>query len=348
MKLRILRHLIFWLAYTSLYAWLSASFPAKSDLAFAFPMRFFRFWLTECMSLPIKWVAVYGLLYWGFPRYFLNRKIGVGLLITVLVLVMLLLSSRLVTYYLAYPFLYDEYPGYELISAKRLLYSFLDIFSAVGAFATVKLFLSKLEMKKREEALQKEKLIAELQFLKAQTNPHFLFNTLNNIYGLARRKSDDTEKAVIKLSEIMRFMLYECDKPRIDLSLESAAVQNYVDLEKLRYGEELTVRFHNRVNGRHVYVAPLLLLPLVENAFKHGASESRHDRYIHIDLGLEKEELYYRVENSFEGSNSNLTSGIGLKNIRRQLELIYPNRHMLTIENKEKRFLVELRIQNIV
>ena len=345
MRNRLLKHILFWLLYTCVYAYLSASFPAKSDLAFSFPMRFFRFWVTECMQLPIKLIVTYGALYWVFPKYILEQKYIKAILITTISLTGLVLVSRLITFYIAYPYLYNEYPDYELVSTKRFLYSFLDLFTALASAATVKLVSDRLKLKKREELLQKEKLIAELQFLKAQINPHFLFNTLNNIYGLARRKSDDTEITVMKLSGIMRFMLYECDKPLIHLSQEIKAVEDYIALEKLRYNQKLNVRFTRNLDDQNPRVAPLLLLPFVENAFKHGASESRHNSNISIDIQFKKLELVYTIKNSVEGNRVENPNGIGMKNVIRQLDLIYPRRYDLKVVQKEKEFCVRLQIE---
>ncbi len=345
MNYRILKHVLFWLVYTFIYAYLSASFPAKSDLAYNFSMRLFRFWMTECIQLPVKLLAIYGLLYWLFPTFLLNRKFIKALLLMLAGLSILTLLSRLVNFYVVYPYLYQEYPEFELISVKRFLYSILDLVSIIALFASIKFLFEKLQAKKREERLEKEKLQSELQFLKAQINPHFLFNTLNNLYGLARRKSDDTETAIMKLSRIMRFMLYECDKMQIRLSQEIEAVNDYIALEKLRYGEELKISFKTINHAQDPFVAPLLLLPFVENAFKHGASESRHTRNISIEVRLEKNELVYRIENSTEGMALENPQGIGLKNAQRQLELIYPDRHQFSIKKTDKTFLVELRME---
>ena len=344
MNNRILKHSLFWLVYTGIHAYLNASFPAKSDLAYAFPARLFRFWVTELMYLPVILLATYWILYWVFPKYFLHRQYGKALLSTVIPLFVFILLIRLITYYGVYPYLYQEYPDFEIISVRRFLYTFLDILPAIASMATIKLMLGRLESKKKEEQLEKEKLIAELQFLKSQTNPHFLFNTLNNIYGLARRKSDNTETAIMKLSSIMRFMLYECDKPYISLSQELKAVEDYIALESLRYSDQLSIRFNADLNGKDPQVAPLLLLPFVENAFKHGASESRHKSHINIEVALDENALTYKIQNSIEDEPEDDQQGIGLKNVQRQLELVYPGQHQLEIEKSTDQFTAKLRI----
>jgi LytS/YehU family sensor histidine kinase len=191
----------------------------------------------------------------------------------------------------------------------------------------------------------KEKLETELKFLKNQTNPHFLFNTLNNIYALARKKSDSTPDVVMKLSKMLRFMLYESGKPFITIGEETMLIEDYLDLEKIRYNERLDISFKKEIDNMHEEVSPLLLLPFVENAFKHGVSETRFNSFVNIELLLEKGVLHFDVKNSKE--NAGIASGdskIGLCNVRRQLELMY-RQFDLQVYDTEDSFSVSLIIQ---
>lgn len=344
MKKRIIEHSIFWLIYTLVYAYLNTSFPAASDMAYSWPMRFFRFWQGELLMLPLKLIATYGFLYGILPHFILQKKYISAAVYSFLGLIPILLCSRLMTFYVAYPMLYSELPTYELVSIRRLLYSFLDISSAVSVASTIKLLRSRLESQQREEALQREKLESELHFLRAQTNPHFLFNTLNNIYALARKQSEATAPVVMKLSKIMRFMLYECTASRIALKDEIQVIQDYIDLEKLRYNERLKVSFETVLEEGSQDIAPLLLLPFVENAFKHGASETRFDTVIKIDLSLKNGQLIFNIKNTKDIDGTTEKEGIGLKNVKRQLDLIYGDRHLLTIENQIDAYTVCLKI----
>lgn len=200
------------------------------------------------------------------------------------------------------------------------------------------------EAKEREKNLIKEKLTTELQLLKNQLNPHFLFNTLNNIYALTRKKSDKAPDVVIKLSELLSFMLYETGNGTIAIEKEIKFLEDYIDLQKIRFADNLTVRFNKTIDNPAEPIAPLLLLPLVENAFKHGASENHFDSFINIELKLKKEQLYFTVENSFEGhSQSNHQNNIGLHNTSRQLELLY-NEQALETSNLNQIFKVQLSI----
>ncbi|MCB0837949.1 MAG: histidine kinase [Bacteroidetes bacterium] len=346
MKDRLKWHIGFWLGYTLIYACLNTLFAGgTSDLKYEWPIRFLRFWANELVMLPLKLVATYIFLYWIVPRFLLQGNYLKGILVYLLQLIPILVVYRLVIYYVASPMLYGEYPAYDTLSLKRILYSFVDVGSAIGIASTFELLRGKLESHRREKELIKEKLQSELSFLRSQTNPHFLFNTLNNIYVLARKQSELTAPVVLKLSQILRFMLYECNKPYISIGDELTIIQDYLELEKLRYDDRLKVDYKEEVDDFSTSIAPLLLLPLVENAFKHGASESRFDAWIEIEIKLENHLLSLSAKNSCEETYLDDGSGIGLKNVKRQLELIYGENHTLNIQPGKGAFEVFLTIQ---
>jgi len=182
-----------------------------------------------------------------------------------------------------------------------------------------------IELKQTAQQLRIEKQEAELNFLKAQTNPHFLFNTLNNIFALAQEKSDLAPESILKLSAILRFMLYKSADPFLPIEQEIKVIQDYIDLEKLRYDESLRVRFDYKIRDLQQPLPPLLLIPLVENAFKHGASEAREQSFVDIRLTVDGQRLFFEVKNSTETHEETqvLKENIGLSNLRRQLELLY-------------------------
>lgn len=343
MKKRIGLHILFWLTYTLAYAYLNTAFAgAPSDLKYDLPIRFLRFWANELIMLPIKLLLTYGFLYIIIPRFILKRKYIQAFFATLLLVIPLVVCSRLLTFYVASPALYGDFPTFQTLSFRRLFYSFLDIGSATAVAATIKLLKGKLESERREQALIREKLQSELNFLRAQTNPHFLFNTLNNIYALARKQSNQTAPVVLKLSQLLRFMLYECNKPQIPISDELKIIEDYIDLERLRYGNRLEVNIEQSIDDPRQMIAPLLLLPFVENAFKYGASESRFEVRIDMKLYLENEQLSFKISNTYDRDKQVSGEGIGLSNVQRQLELIYPDQHRLTIKEKEQQFSVEL------
>lgn len=201
-------------------------------------------------------------------------------------------------------------------------------------------------LKKAAQQLQIEKQEAELNYLKAQTNPHFLFNTLNNIYALAKEKSDRAPESVMHLSKILRFMLYETSGAYITIEQEIKIMEDYIALEKLRYDETLRVNFKYQVENMKQLTPPLLLLPLVENAFKHGASETRSHPFVDIHLAMNKQQLQFAVKNSTDGKaeEKNMKPNIGLANLRRQLELLYKD-FSLTISHDNSVFTAMLKIR---
>ncbi|WP_207429213.1 sensor histidine kinase [Pedobacter sp. SYSU D00535] len=191
--------------------------------------------------------------------------------------------------------------------------------------------------------LEKDKLSAELAFLKSQINPHFLFNSLNNIYSLAYQKSDKTPEAILKLSEIMRYMLQESNEVQVDLSRELRYLDNYIELQKLRFKNEAYVEFN--ITGSHINhrIAPLILIAFVENAFKHGLA-SDPENPIKLAVIINGSGLQFNVWNKKSLQNKDLTSGIGLNNVKRRLELLYPGKYKLNITDTPSVYYCELSL----
>jgi two-component system, LytTR family, sensor kinase len=196
---------------------------------------------------------------------------------------------------------------------------------SVVLYGIVRHIYNYIRLSQAEQQLRIEKQSAELNYLRSQTNPHFLFNTLNNIYSLARDKSDLAAESILRLSKILRFMLYETSGNFIAIEQELQIIRDYLDLEKLRYDESLRINFNNDIEDRKQAIPPLLLMPLVENAFKHGVSETRNDPFVDIHLAVNKRILTFIVKNSTESSGEQqaVKENIGLSNLRRQLELLY-------------------------
>ncbi len=195
------------------------------------------------------------------------------------------------------------------------------------------------------QQLRIEKQEAELNYLKSQTNPHFLFNTLNNIYSLARDKSDLAPESILKLSKILRYMLYETSGSFVAIEQELKIIGDYIALEKLRYDDSLHVNFNYDVEDLKQALPPLLLIPLVENAFKHGVSETRNQPFIDIHLSVKGRQLAFFVKNSTETmpEAAPVKENIGLSNLRRQLELLYTD-YQLSVQQAENEFHATLKI----
>ena len=234
-----------------------------------------------------------------------------------------------------------EYTSLNLTLQNQMAYSAGSVF----LFGIIRHAYNYQLLKEAAQKLRLEKQEAELNYLKSQTNPHFLFNTLNNIYALAREKSEQAPESILRLSKILRFMLYEAGGDYISVEQELKIIGDYLALEGLRYDESLQLNFHHDVEDMRQSIPPLLLMPLVENAFKHGVSETRTKPFVNIHLSVRQRQLTFVVKNSTEQSsvNDNVKENIGLANLRRQLALLYTD-YKLTVRQAESDFTATLNI----
>lgn len=216
---------------------------------------------------------------------------------------------------------------------------------SVFFFGIIRHIYNYIKLKHATQQLRIEKQAAELNYLKSQTNPHFLFNTLNNIYSLARDKSDLAPESIMRLSKILRFMLYETGGAYISIEQELKITNDYIELEKLRYDESLRINFNHDVEDMKQALPPLLLMPLVENAFKHGVSETTGRPFVDIHLSVKNRRLVFMVKNSSEvyQNEKSTKENIGLSNLRRQLQLLYTD-YDLSVEQKGLQFTATLTI----
>lgn len=212
-------------------------------------------------------------------------------------------------------------------------------------FGTIRYTYDYRKLKADAQKLRIERQEAELNYLKSQTNPHFLFNTLNNIYALAREKSDLAPESILRLSKILRYMLYETSGQYIAIEQELKIISDYIALESLRYDESLRINFNYDIEDPRQAVPPLLLIPLVENAFKHGVSETRGNPFVDIHLSVKARQLSFLVKNSTDGASAEeaVKENIGLSNLRRQLELLYTD-YSLKVEQGNAQFTALLKI----
>jgi two-component system LytT family sensor kinase len=345
MRKRILYHIAFWVLYVLYKSYLnfdSASFSVSTKAGI---VLFLTAVLIQLVFVAVKIPLVYGLFY-VTDRYLSKQWSVFKTILTVAALfVMALFCFIIVNQLVVYDLIYKEKAdGFwaSMHSLKSISYWFFILAFVSGIAISIKLIRLSIKQKIAQQELLKKKLEIELQFLKAQSNPHFLFNTLNNIYGLARKKSDKTADVVLRLSSMLRYMLYQTANESIEIENEIQIINDYIELEKLRYTNRLEVIFNHAIDNYKEKLAPLILLPFVENAFKHGAGESRFKSYIAINLTLKDKQLFYEVQNSKEETISE-GDKIGLSNIKRQLELIYPG-HTLTIDNNAKEYIVKLHI----
>jgi sensor histidine kinase YesM len=218
---------------------------------------------------------------------------------------------------------------------------FIAIFVGMLRFA-----VDWFELEARKKEIENEKLMAELNFLKAQINPHFLFNTLNNLYYLAYSKSENTTEVIAKLSQMMRYMIYDSNHPKVLLSKEIEYMQSYISLERMRLNNQIPIQFEVKGNADNVWITPLIFITFLENAFKHGVSNDNPNAWINIVIDRNGNECIYTVKNSktLNGKTAHEKSGIGLQNVKRRLELSYPEQHKLTIEDKPDDYFVQLNL----
>lgn len=230
---------------------------------------------------------------------------------------------------------------------KLVVIYFLQNFSLAWIFGFIKLVKDQYVVKQRTLWLEKEKAKAELTTLKAQLNPHFLFNTLNNIYSLSLVNSPITSQSIAGLSEILDHVLYRCNSNYVPVSTEIKLLKNYIELEKLRYDERLTVNFIDHTD-EDLEIVPLILLSIVENAFKHGAGEEIGNPVIDIELILKGGNFLFRVSNTFTPKEYDTEEEkIGLDNIRKQLQLVYPANHEFKTYIHESTFVTLLTITDL-
>lgn len=334
MKRRVAYHIAFWLAFWFIYAYTYSRYDGNLS----------KYLFTEGLEMPARMLATY-LSFWFFERYsgagesktwlafggaaaanflggFLNRTLKLFYLVPV------------------------HFPDSTIeFWSTRFVYDLFDCILASCTALSARMYFRQQAMQRQEAQLRAEKSEAELRALKGQLHPHFLFNTINNLYALARVKSDKTAPVAHKLAQLLRYVLYESQKSSVPLEKEIQLLEDYVALEKLRFDEgRLLVNFKVDVDEPKTEIAPLLLLPIVENAFKHGASEQREEARISIFIRLNNRVLDAKIENTKPLDKSNNEPGIGLQNLRRQLELIYPEKHELEIIEREKNFEVHLKL----
>lgn len=239
------------------------------------------------------------------------------------------------------PFVHEPYPRMlYMIALKDALSSGIVILLLSGS---IKLAHSLFISEKQKKLLENERLNAELNFLKLQINPHFLFNTLNSIYSQAHFRSEQTEHSILKFSRIMRYVLYDSAAEKISLSQDLEYISNYIDLQQLRLSKNITVQYQVTAQVAGLSIAPLLLITFIENAFKHGISYTAPSE-IKIAIAVTGPALSLTVENAITRLNRGSTGGVGLINARRRLDILYPNRHLLDVVENDHLYIVNLKI----
>jgi two-component system LytT family sensor kinase len=335
---RLTRHLLFWLLYYTCLASLDNEYfgDLKANLH------------VNVSWMPLTMLNIFVTLYWLVPKYLMRSKWKSFAILYGTWALMEIPLGFLTHLYLTYPYCWAPGPRPSL---RQAIPEILDIYPLV-IVNVVTLFAVFIRMFKfwRVEQLQKlqikkEKTDAELQLLRAQLHPHFLFNTLNNLYTLILEKSSKAPEMLSRLSAILSYVLNDCQAPEVPLRKEIAFCRAYIELEGERYGNrlELSVEFPHDFGDR--MIAPMLFQPFIENAFKHGAAEQVGKVWMSIGLSVRGDQLLFRVINSADlAVRQRSAGGIGIANIQRRLELLYPDRHQLLREQDEDKHLISLTI----
>ncbi|WP_205943494.1 sensor histidine kinase [Pedobacter polaris] len=302
-------------------------------------------YFVACVSVRIILLIViaYLNLQYFLPKYLLKKQYLAYFALVILSVAGYLVVQSLFDFYL-YGYVVGPMRNSHLMEA--LSYNFFSTLWYLGLMLALKLSLDWYGQQLTIQKITVEKLNAEVDFLRAQVNPHFLFNVLNNLYALTLKKSELAPDVVLKLSEMMEYMLYDSTDEKVLLEKEVIYLNNYIELERLRFDGQVTIalNIHHELKGHKI--APLLLLPLVENAFKHGLSKQTENNWLTVDIKMEKSTLKINIENAKPTSAiSKSKGGIGLNNLRKRLELLYPSKHQLELEDKKNSFMAKLVIE---
>jgi two-component system LytT family sensor kinase len=332
------------------YLWVGVvyiSFWVLGD-SIKYPGSFFLGLLNNLWRLPYLIVLNYTFFEYTIPFVFRKKRTVVfNILLAILALwIYMMLWSYGMYGWRSLGVLLHIYTPLIIIEAHKIVEGQMGyVVGSVFFFGISRLVYNNIILKQATQQLAIEKKEAELNYLKSQTNPHFLFNTLNNIYSLTRDKSDLAPESILRLSKILRFMLYEAGGDYISIEQELKIVTDYIELEKLRYDESLQINFNYDVENMKQAIPPLLLIPLVENAFKHGVSETRGNPFVDIHLSIRNRQLTFVVKNSTETGSEERTiqENIGLSNLRRQLELLYED-YNLSVQHGDGAFTAVLKI----
>jgi sensor histidine kinase YesM len=298
-------------------------------------------------ALPMAFniAACYIHYFWILPLWIKRKKPGLYFLRLLLMLAPLV-ALRILAENAVFIRLTTDTAYYEGVKIARIVNTVWNTLSFLLFTGMIRFTLDWFDLENRKNQLENEKLVAELNYLKAQINPHFLFNTLHNLNYLVYAKSDKATEVIIKLSNIMRYMIYDANKEKVSLRKEIAYMNDYIDLEGIRLNQAFRINFRTHGAYEQVEIAPLIMLTFLENAFKHGVSDHVEDCWITVDLTVDERLIRYQVSNKkLAPVNRTLRSGFGLDNVKKRLQLSYPGEHALDIADTGETYAVTLTLQ---
>lgn len=333
-------HSLFWLAGLCLLMFLS-----NDNLAFSFRL------FLESINILFYMLVAYTTHLYIIPNFItefkdkwtLKRDLAASAAVLILCCIVTPIKTLIVYS------LHNGSPQIQDLVIDNQIWYFVGLVYIAGVAIVYSIVSDWRKQEREREELQSQTIESELRFLKTQINPHFLFNTLNSLYALTLKKSDKASEVVLQLSEMMRYMLYECNEQQVTLSKEVSYIENYLQLEQLRLRKDINIEF--KANGiiEGIMIAPLLFIPFIENAFKHGVANQIGTGYVYITLHAERSLIRFLVTNSKANINATSLSGkksggIGLANVKRRLDLLYPQKNELLIEDNPDTYSVNLVI----
>ncbi len=306
-------------------------------------LGFFQALSNNAVRLLILGAGVYYNVYVLVPQYLARKRLFVYLGMVVLLTLIITPIESFLLFVKS-----TRSPELQAGILRELHLAFIPNFFLLLTSTVVKIVGDWYRHMRDRQVLATEQMQSELRFLKSQINPHFLFNTLNNLYALTLKKDDKAPDIVLKLSEMMRYMLYECNEKQVLLAKEVSYIHNYLELERLRQGRNVEIRFDVKGHIGDQRIAPLLFIPFVENCFKHGLGQHIEKGFVHIALQLDGQHVEFFVENSkapaLPRQRHPRSGGIGLANVRRRLDLLYPGAYSLDIHDNPDTYTVRLKI----
>lgn len=331
-------NLIFWLLYF-FYEWFGLA-ALSGDYGIYF--------INACMALPLSFVISYLTVHVYIKHYYKKGKKPGFWMLQILTSLILLLIRRNVNYYIIYPRYFPLARRVPLYSFGKLIVELVNLYLITGVYCLFYFVRSWYEERQKAQSLLQEKTLAELELLKSQVQPHFIFNALNNIYSTALKTSPGTASLVSHLSSFLNYNLYESKQSFVALTAEIAYIRHYIELQKNRYGDKLdaSINIYDEIND--LYIVPLLLLPLVENSVKHGIANTIDQGWIRIDVSKQHDHFSIKIENSIEATvaaGEAGRDGIGITNVRKRLQLLYPDAHEFRIVAEPHSYLVVLKIK---
>jgi sensor histidine kinase YesM len=334
----LLMHLSFWCVYISFFLYQISRYQHEPEIDWS------RVLIVVSIQLVFALIISYLNYFFLLPRFLKNRNVWRYLLEFILPFAAIMFVRLHIERYLI-----DGYSGKNdfLYTARFVVQIVTTNFFIVVFVGLLKFVVEWLELEARKKEIENEKLTAELNFLKAQINPHFLFNTLNNLYYLAYTKSENTTEVIAKLSQMMRYMIYDSNHTKVLLTKEIEYIESYISLERLRLNNQIPIDFTIEGNIDTVLITPLILITFLENAFKHGVTNNNPNAWVRISLQIKGNECTYTVSNSKIPSaqaDNGGKSGIGLQNVHRRLALSYPNQYELNVDEQSDTYSVKLKL----